>query len=206
MDVFEVRRENLKNLIKQKFDGNRAAFCRAIGKNPNLINLLLTKNPDYQRNIGEKLARDIEHGMSLPQGWLDESSRDKMGSKPYNVLRSATGTQTIHLDSAYCEKYLPISVDVARYLVAADDSMSPAINPGDHVVINPELNNLKSDGVYCFVSSDRVYMRRMQSQLNGKVLASCDNPAYKPVELLPKDLKSLEIIGKAVAVLRCTPI
>lgn len=60
MDAFEARRVNLTDYIADRYESNRAAFCRATGKNPNLINLVLTDNADYRRNIGEKLARDIE--------------------------------------------------------------------------------------------------------------------------------------------------
>jgi len=71
----EVRRLNLIEYIAKNFSGNRAAFCRATGKNPNLINLVLSGNKDYARTIGEKLARDIEARSNLAKGWLD-SPRD----------------------------------------------------------------------------------------------------------------------------------
>lgn len=74
-DIFETRRKNLLSHIADKHQGNRAEYCRAIGKNPNLINLTLTRNPDHRKNIGEKLARDLEHLSNLPDGWLDATER-----------------------------------------------------------------------------------------------------------------------------------
>jgi len=69
--VFEIRRRNLIAYIEDKHHGNRAEFCRRIGKNPNLINLALTRNDEYRKNIGEKLARNIERLAGMPVGWLD---------------------------------------------------------------------------------------------------------------------------------------
>lgn len=92
-DIFEVRRRNLVAYIQDKHEGNRAEFCRAIGKNPNLINLALTKNKEYRKNIGEKLARDIEQQSGMPSGWLDQ--HDRSPSEPTVQVPVTTGDPAI---------------------------------------------------------------------------------------------------------------
>ena len=71
MDLKKSRRENLKKLISERFDGNNAEFCRQVNKNPNGINLILTKNQMHQRSMGESLAREIETKLRLPHGYFD---------------------------------------------------------------------------------------------------------------------------------------
>lgn len=69
--IYDVRRDNLRQLVDSKYDGNRSAFARATGKPINLINLMLTPNTERRKPMGEKLARDLEAAERLPTGWLD---------------------------------------------------------------------------------------------------------------------------------------
>lgn len=91
--VYEIRRRNLIAYIEDKHQGNRAEFCRHIGKNPNLINLALTRNDEYRKNIGEKLARDIEQLAGMPDGWLD--SGEMQPSEPTVSISIKTGDKAI---------------------------------------------------------------------------------------------------------------
>lgn len=112
-DIFQVRRRNLVAYIDEKHEGNRAEFCRAIGKNPNLINLALTKNKEYRKNIGEKLARDIEQLAGMPSGWLDQS--EKSPSEPTIMVPVATGDETI--DGKF---WITVTKTQAKLLAGAD--------------------------------------------------------------------------------------
>lgn len=91
--IYEVRRNNLISYIADKHEGNRAEFCRATQKNPNLINLILTKNPEFQKNMGEKLARDLEKLCGLTPRWFDgekDQPMDKTISIPIATGDSKT--------------------------------------------------------------------------------------------------------------------
>ena len=78
MSIKLCRKENLKKIIFDRFDGNNAEFCRAIGKNANGINLILTNNPSHQRTMGESMAREIESILHLPIGFFDRGSNDPL--------------------------------------------------------------------------------------------------------------------------------
>lgn len=204
MDVFEARRINLKELIRDRFEGNRAAFSRATGKNPNLINLLLSKNSDYQRNIGEKLARDIEERMQLDSGWLDRINEGPAGKQQQHVvIKALNGTGKLYLCRKYYTKHVPAEIENARYIVADEDAMSPTINQEDSIIVDTSFSSYVSDGVYCFVMHDKTYVRRLTKQLNGRMLVTCDNPSCQPVELSAKEEKTMRVLGKAAAVLQC---
>lgn len=74
------RREALKRLIDERFEGKQAEFARAINRSPSLVWQCLSGH----RNIGEKLAREIESKLRLKQGWLDSDSADfNLSGQPY---------------------------------------------------------------------------------------------------------------------------
>ena len=74
------RREALKRLIDERFEGKQAEFARAINRSPSLVWQCLSGH----RNIGEKLAREIESKLRLKQGWLDSDSTDfNLSGQPY---------------------------------------------------------------------------------------------------------------------------
>lgn len=69
MDISKVRRENLHNYIEQNFK-TRAEFSRIIGKSPSQVAMWFMKS-NSKRDIGEKLARELEKSAGLPDYWLD---------------------------------------------------------------------------------------------------------------------------------------
>lgn len=65
----EVRRDNLRIVINEEFDGVLKNLAAAIEKKPSqLSNLVRQKNP---HNVGDKMARLIEEKLNKPIGWLD---------------------------------------------------------------------------------------------------------------------------------------
>lgn len=68
MDTKEIRRQNVVRLIDERFDGVQRRFADAAGRDPTVIWQIVNR----YRNLGEGLAREIEHNMGLPAGWLDQ--------------------------------------------------------------------------------------------------------------------------------------
>lgn len=66
------RRTNLLRLINERFEGKKGRFADAIGRERPLIYRLFSNTAGSKRNIGEELARDIEHKLGLTPGWLDQ--------------------------------------------------------------------------------------------------------------------------------------
>lgn len=61
------RKSLVQNLINTRFDGNQAAFARAIKRSPNQVNQWLTG----YRSVGDGAARNIENMLGLGNLWLD---------------------------------------------------------------------------------------------------------------------------------------
>lgn len=81
MDIQNVRRSNLRNLIDQHeiAKGNVSKWCEVMKEkfgaelNPNFIRQLVPKRvAEADRNFGEKAARKLEGLIRLPSGYLDQ--------------------------------------------------------------------------------------------------------------------------------------
>jgi len=73
MNIREIRRQNLAQLIKVHAEGSQRRFSELVGKPPSLISQMINDT----RGMGEKVAREIES--SLP---IDKYSLDKEPSAP----------------------------------------------------------------------------------------------------------------------------
>lgn len=70
--VVETRRQRLRDAINLWFEGNQAAFARAVGRTPPQINDMLKGTKPF----GERIARSFEEVLSgppyhMPAGWFD---------------------------------------------------------------------------------------------------------------------------------------
>lgn len=80
--VSEIRRENLEALLKTN---SQVAIASAAGgkTSPVYINQLRKQTPDKStgrpRTMGSDLARRIERGMGLPDGWMDADHSAESG-------------------------------------------------------------------------------------------------------------------------------
>ena len=70
MDVFEIRKKRLRELINSNFDGVQRRFADAIDRQPDYVSRILKGT----KRLGEQLARDIESTLGLPPRWLDAIS------------------------------------------------------------------------------------------------------------------------------------
>lgn len=212
MNVFEVRRLNLIAHIDEKFDGNRAAFCRATGKNPNLINLVLTDNADYRRNIGEKLARSIEEKAGMPVGWLDSPrgvGERKTASIPITFLPwSIPDTPPLKGDSRLTiptdDPLLKFRVSgTANLLIVAQQeaSMQPTIKVHDHVWVDLGVKTFSGNGIYVVRSADNTTaFKRIQKLSDTQYQLSVDDKSYEPVSLTAKAMSKINIVGRVTCV------
>lgn len=70
LDISEIRRENLRTLIRDRANGSVGALARIAGfDSPTILSQVSGKTPS--RNIGPNLARRIEKALKLSKGWLD---------------------------------------------------------------------------------------------------------------------------------------
>jgi hypothetical protein len=201
----EVRRSNLLAYINEKFDGNRSAFARAADKNVNLINLVLSNNEEFRRNIGEKLARDLEQRLSLPEGWMDIQRQGgptgRVTSFPVVRFGAADDSpEKLVLASDVVIKHLdaPTALHNVKACYMPSDDMAPTINKGDLIFVDAGVTEIGSDGVYVLVRKDEIFVRRIKRTLSGALKAVADKDP-SGVEDLPG---KLTVAGRVVGALR----
>jgi hypothetical protein len=74
--IYETRLLNARLLVQHV--GTMTAFAEQIERTPTQVSRFLGSNPS--RNIGEKMARHIEHSFCLPDYWLDTDHQNNPGA------------------------------------------------------------------------------------------------------------------------------
>lgn len=76
-NIQDVRRERLRQLIFEKYD-TLSYLAHCAGKSSSQLSTVL----NGARGFGEKLARSIEETLGLPDGWLDQPSKESFNPPP----------------------------------------------------------------------------------------------------------------------------
>lgn len=137
MDTNTIRRENLRALAARY--PTQAEFAAACGTAPSVISLIVSANP--KRNLGTRLARQIEVAVGLEPGWLDreqgcqeaDRSNGPPGIAAVHSLGSPEHIDVNGLPIALVQKikgYRPV-IEIERYDIAA------SMGPGTEL---PEMN------------------------------------------------------------------
>jgi len=72
MDIFEIRRLNLKYIIERDFGGNASAFARKIRKDSTYINrCLYVEGKKGKKNISDEILEAIYESKLRHRGWMD---------------------------------------------------------------------------------------------------------------------------------------
>jgi len=66
MEIQDIRRARLAQLIQEKYEGSQARFVDETGENQGEVSGLLRT-----KAFGEKKARKLEEKCGLPRGWFD---------------------------------------------------------------------------------------------------------------------------------------
>lgn len=75
MDKFEIRRLNLRALLRTHCDGRAATLADKIGRSPSYVSrMLYVEGKDGKKRIGEDMRDFIESAFVLPHGWLDNEA------------------------------------------------------------------------------------------------------------------------------------
>jgi len=112
MDIYEIRRENLRAIVKSRFNGKITGLAEAVDRAHSYISRCLTKNETHRKNIGEELARDIEAKLRM-----HPLSLDAWGSSEYR----GSNVAQIPQPSADPVKYPLIKWDEAKAWAESDD-------------------------------------------------------------------------------------
>lgn len=224
MSIYETRRNNLRALIDSKASGNMAEFGRLVGRERAQIKQYLSHDYNGGRSIGERVARDIETKLGVANGLLDADEdaafRSPPGEAPdqsvFSLLdvRAACGAGLLAPEHPEVVSMMSMPIGMAQSLLgttnkagavkivtAANDSMTPTIEPDDLLFVDTSTTEYMSEGVYLLVHDGHLICKRL-SRPGKDILVSSDNPHYKAWKWSERPDQT-RIVGR---VLRALPI
>jgi phage repressor protein C with HTH and peptisase S24 domain len=92
---------------------------------------------------------------------------------------------------------LRTSIDNLFLVDVWGDSMEPTLYEGDTVLIDKSKVHLKTGGLYVFRDDGMLYVKRVEKQVDGRVLIISDNQRYKPYYFDP-DVGENKVFGRVV--------
>jgi hypothetical protein len=220
MEIQDIRRRRLAEVIDRKTNGNVAAFGRMVKKSSTQLNDMLAG----RKSFGEKVARDIENHAKLPPLSLDDEKPANFGEMrepiaPYEgregyirlplldvAVSAGTGAEVgnegevvQYLDVAewWAQQNLGRDLSRIRVLTARGDSMAPDIHPGDVLFVDVGVQRFEAPGVYVLNWQGRALVKRLVPELRtGRLALHSTNPAY-PVEYVdPDEIDELHVSGR----------
>lgn len=207
----EVRRNRLKELIDEKFDGNQAKFSRAVGKKPTQIWQILNS----KKNLGETLAREFETTLGYPLGMLDRSEPHedfdvypegfKADWRQVPIISWTTaggwGDLTDPFPPGAADDYLQASGAISKHsfaLLVNGDSMEPSIRDGSYIVVDPDTQWENKDIVVVRQNDDSEATVKRIIRDGSHTYLKPDNPQYPAMEVA----EDATVVGKVVQEIR----
>ena len=215
MDLNFIR--NIRKFLSQE-NLSIAEFAGIIGEKTSRVNDVLKgkQRPpfDMLQKIIEKFDIDANWlilGSGEVQNWNssgNEKYSDELDYVPdYDVLVSAgigidgQGTTSPRAYQAFRRDWLHQRGLHARNLsivTARGDSMEPTINNGDMLLVDMSKKVPRDSSIYIIRNNDTLWVKRIQTQPDGKLLLISDNKTYPPIQLNLDELDDVEIVGKVV--------
>jgi phage repressor protein C with HTH and peptisase S24 domain len=90
------------------------------------------------------------------------------------------------------------SADVLRLVESHGDGMVPTVHDGSLLLVDVSLDGIREEGVYVLEGREALMIRRIQFDVEGGVIATNDNPAYREQYLQRDRADELDIFGKVV--------
>ena len=220
--IEETYRERLLMLSKEY--GGQTGLSKRIDKSPAQISQWINGSADSKtgkaRSMKSDTAREIEIALKLPRGWFDQpvESAHTTPQKGYIQLtlldiKTEAGygfdnndypksVKLIEVSEKWAKNKLGHNLESISVITASGDSMQPTFHSGDWLFVDKTTNFYDEDGVYVFMSSSGLKVKRLQKFVSGELRIISDNQKYKSEVIEDNELNSIKICGKVVATLR----
>lgn len=213
-----VRVGRLKQLQRER-NWSDAELARQVGRKPQQLNSWWSND----RLIGERLARSLEETLKLPRYWLDDRPEPvpqftlKEGGKSYSVVATTVeevqaGSEALpivkwdqlptmlSLPNASFPANAPLldtfvqASRAAKFVEMPDDSMTPVIQPGDHLLFDPVEAPRAGDTVLVSIPSGEHFVRVFRPKSAHSWEASPANSAYEPLTSSSDEAKVVAVM------------
>lgn len=221
--VADIRKENLI-VLRERFK-TLADLNRALGRGnrdstiSQVINGIKDTRTGKPKNLGDRLAREIEAKLSLGYGWMDvdhandafPEEDDLIYLRRLNV-QACCGERGVqnYDDESYVDlmgvsrvwfrdNISQVRQNGYEIITASGDSMEPTLKNGDLVVLDRwDTEITKRDGVFCVLIDNDLYLKRVQKVPSCLMFLS-DNKLYHPFEIPLNEVNSrVVVLGRMV--------
>lgn len=221
--VADIRKENLI-VLRERFK-TLADLNRALGRGnrdstiSQVINGIKDTRTGKPKNLGDRLAREIEAKLSLGYGWMDvdhandafPEEDDLIYLRRLNV-QACCGERGVqnYDDESYVDlmgvsrvwfrdNISQVRQNGYEIITASGDSMEPTLKNGDLVVLDRwDTEITKRDGVFCVLIDNDLYLKRVQ-KVPGCLMFLSDNKLYHPFEIPLNEVNSrVVVLGRMV--------
>lgn len=216
--VNDVRKENLI-FLRERYK-TLANLNEAIGKKKTdstlsqIINGAKDTRSGNIKNLGDRLARDIEAKLSLGYGWMDADHANEAFPEEDDLIylrrlnvEACCGFRGVqnYEDEAYVdlmgvsrvwfkENISRIRENGYDIITATGDSMEPTLRNGDLVVIDRmDTAITKREGVFCLLIDNDLYLKRVQ-RVPGNLRFISDNRLYDPFEIKLTEIEARVVV------------
>lgn len=225
MDIYEIRKTNLRLLIGSKAKGSCATRW---GMSPAHLSQVLSNKT--KKNLGDDVARRIEECEALPHGWIDtlhsggttqhgdtEDAFPRAPSEDDYVLipllsaigECGSGYMNSHVEVKGSQAFprdllnrMRVKPENLRILKADGDSMEPYIFSDDIVLIDTSDTVPKDRFPYAIRRADgSISFKRLMRRTSGTWLIRSDNPdknMHPDEEVTAAALHDIPIIGRII--------
>lgn len=209
-----IRVNNLKS-IQAAHGWNDSELGRQCGKSPQQVHSWFKGS----REIGEKLARELEEKLQLRRFELDEAlpaPKSRETAPTWGATRNArtSGTKSAREMPAFRWadvqrmfdhgpnaavpaahlKTLAASSDQARFVEMPDDSMAPVFSPGDHILFDPAETPRAGDVALIRDKTGEHFVRLYRPRSSTQFEAGAINSNYPSMSSASDDLTVVAVM------------
>lgn len=215
MDVYELRRERLRLLLKEI---SQADLAQKSGVSASYINRCLKEPGEpHAKTIGEVTARKLESGGRKPEGWLDTRGHGHHASvhefdpaptlRPFSnvpVVGSVTGgadgylTEMEHPGSGEGVITYPAKDADAYAVRVRGDSMRPRIKAGEFIVCEPNTECQPGDDVVVVLADGRRMVKELLYIRDGEATLGSVNNGHANVTVPLQDIKTMHYVAAII--------
>jgi phage repressor protein C with HTH and peptisase S24 domain len=217
----------LRKLIIEVWGGSTAALTKAMGwETASFASRLISESPGNQKNIGSRMARDIEKAAGKPKytldtpAWADDGTAIRAVDEPVShwvvppqMPRGvplighviANPTEDGYFDDmgfppGAGEALIPWgTTDPLAYAVRVKgDSMYPRYRPGEILVVEPNAAVIPGEDVIVRMKDGRKMVKRLLFQRAGEVELGSINERHQPITLSLESIESIQLVAGSV--------
>lgn len=195
--VLEGGRPNVDILVAIAQAGGVTVDWLATGEGPKWRAELVAE-AERVLSVAEGGDGDLPAGVDLTDFVFLPRLEVRAGAGAGAAVHSEQVVDFLAFRAAWVRQRLGLDPRDLVLIEAVGDSMEPTISSGDLLLIHTGEPRVRDNAIYAIGVDGDLMVKRIQRRMDGTLLVSGDNPAYKPDEIPPGRAGELRVIGRVV--------